>query len=445
MPEREEIIELHTTSPKKVVEEETREIWETENPNRSPNDYLKADQQRWKTETQRRLEDFSNRWQLESSKAPALKLVDAKIGVQLEPFPTNQANGTYKSLTQRFDDSEVSPFATKYTMQTDAMPEWKRLLKKTDEQVQRNAANLAGVIKTSRKLGGDEVARWAKDAALKRAATDSSVNPDAEAPRAKQTWETSELYKRLGLLEKTLEDWDTLLGENPLPDAAKMRTLAENCDTHLFEAYREHYPIYTNEATAPFVKFQLLATMRSLSEKVATQYVARLGNPSLSAAYTLITDVPHSGRFENSKARADELARQYAGSGVGWDFETGFDSERKLFKKELRTSDKVALKAMTAELDKLDKTFDAALKGWRKAYATVGGGDTQKAKDALKDLYENTAQLSVKFRQYQEAVDRVLKDNKSSTVQNARAAYKVTLDGFVTTITTGLLIGQTLV
>ena len=72
--------------------------------------------------------------------------------------------------------------------------------------------------------------------------------------------------------------------------------------------------MYGEDGTVPFVKYQLLATMRSLSEKVASQYAARVRNASFSAAYGLILDVPRSASYTDCWERAKDLAQTYGRS-----------------------------------------------------------------------------------------------------------------------------------
>ena len=110
---------------------------------------------------------------------------------------------------------------------------------------------------------------------------------------------------------------------------------------------------------------------------------------------------------------------------------------------DIKSSDKkVAYPALRAELAKIDG-LDSSLKTWRKAYNAIGGGP-QNPQEALSSLYTSTAELAFKLKNYKQAIDRVLKDNPSSTVQGARTGYQETLDGFIVSITNGILIGQKL-
>ena len=63
----------------------------------------------------------------------------------------------------------------------------------------------------------------------------------------------------------------------------------------------------------PFVKYQLLATMRAIGEKVAAQYVARAGKASYSALYELTRDVPNRGPDKEAAATASDLVERYQG------------------------------------------------------------------------------------------------------------------------------------
>src|SRR5689334_1185294 len=131
MAEREEIIEVRTNSPKSIAEEEMKEIWTTENPNRSPGDFNSQDpsQKQWIKETQARFEDFSARWGVERSQLPVLQQVDQKIGSSLEPANNPTARATYKELIDRFGDDATSPFSRTYTLPNEAQGDWKQLVK----------------------------------------------------------------------------------------------------------------------------------------------------------------------------------------------------------------------------------------------------------------------------------------------------------------------------
>ena len=67
----------------------------------------------------------------------------------------------------------------------------------------------------------------------------------------------------------------------------------------------------------PFVKYELLATMRAIGEKVAAQYVARTGTASYSGLYELIRDVPR-GPDDQAATKATDLVTAYQG-----DYATG--------------------------------------------------------------------------------------------------------------------------
>lgn len=434
-PEREEIKTLHTKSPERIIREEVKEIWITQNPNRSIDDFnFKPEGQKWRGEKESLLKDFSNRWDVERTKIPVLTQMDQTVKASLRPVTDNKANATYTTLNERFGDSEVNHFPhAKWALPSDAESNWKELVKSTNEQVQRNANNLATVVKTTKSVAGDEVFRKAKEDAIAR--RDPKVDVGKVADQARTDWEASELKTALDGVEKTLADWDKLLAENALPDKQKLQALADKCDGSFFQFYREHVPVYDTDGKAPFLKFQLLATMRSLSEKVASQFAARLGNPSFSAAYGLITEVPVSGKYENIKVKAGDLGKQW-----GAPDETGFRKERDKFMADIWTSDKnVAHPALNAEIAKT-KGLDSALTEWRKAHDAIGSGDPR----ALSKLYSATAELSVQFKNYKQAIDSVLKDNPSSTVQNIRTGYQETLDGFIANITIGILVGKNL-
>jgi hypothetical protein len=437
MAEREEISELHTSSriPEKIFERELEPIWRTEYPNRPVGEFYRDPAwKEWRSDTQARLEDFSNRWQVERPKLGRLELVDEKIGTSLKPVNDHEANQTYIRLLGRFEDA-IGPHGSKWPLPSDAWADFTLLQNKTNEQVQRNASSLAAVVETTRILAGDEVERKAKSDAVASNPNIDVRDLDAKAAKAKQDWEDSTLYSTLDELEQRLTEWDKLLAERPLPEAEKLKKLAEQCDD-LFTTFElEHPHVFAADGTVPFVRYQLLATMRSVSEKIASQFAARLRNPSFSAAYGLITEVPVSGMYNAIQAKANALQRSYGAAP-----EKGFKKERDSFTQKIKDKDKkVAYPALMAELAKMDG-LDSSLKKWRDAYSDIGGG----TKGALSSLYESTAELAFQLKNCKKAIDRVLADNPSKAVQAARKSYQETLDGFIVNITGGILIGEKL-
>jgi hypothetical protein len=434
MPVAEEIRELHTVSRPKMIDHDVREIWRAENPNRNPNDlYSQPSEVKWKLETKAHLEDFSNRLTFESTTHQLLNKIDENVNLQFKP----KSDGTYNSLMERFADNEIGAFGNKWEIPNDAMKDFKTLLSVTDEHVQRNAGNLETVVKIVREIASEEVGQKAKRDAEAR--NDPNINPNVESAQATKDWQTSKLNQSIESVEKALADWDKLLAEKALPEASKLKAEADKLNACLHEFYREHIVPYGQDKTAPFVKHQVLATMRSVSEMVASQYAARLGTPSLSAAHRLILEVPLSGTYKAStdKESIRKIAAKAPASGAMWDLAKGLSNERETFMSQLKKSDKASHDKLAAkEFSALDKSLEANLTKWRKAYDAVGSGDKSK----VNQLYEATADFAFQFKNYKEAIERTLKNSPAS--EKAKKDYLATLDTFVSTLSGGLQVGR---
>jgi hypothetical protein len=445
VPPSEEIKTLHIKSPERIIHEEIKENWITQNPNRSLDDFYYKEQP-WRAERKSLLEDFSIRWQAESSHLPELRKFDQKIGAAVEPINDPVGLLRYRHLMEWFD---TSPFAGKYAVPQDAQPAWRQLLGDTHEQVQRNGGSLATVIKTTRTIAGDEVFRQAKDEAIarKRATNDPKIDPDQEGAAARKEWEDSWHHGMLDNLEQLLSSWDKMLAEKAFPDPEGMKALMDQFGRMVSEFSTNHVLVYAAAGAPPFVKYQLLATMRSLSEKVASQFAARIGNPSFSAAYSLISEVPRSGNYQVCRVNAENFPLMYpsSNSGACWDLQKGFSKQREQFLEQMKSLDKPARTRLKTEFDKLNQAFEAQLKKWRKAYDAVGSDNSSAASGALADLYQSTAELARGFGIYKQVVDDILKDSTVPLVQNARKSYQYTLDGFMMAMTDGILISQNLV
>ena len=431
--EYDEMVLLHRDFPERVSEREIKEIWRTENPHGNIYEYdTSTTVSQWREETKASREDLftraSDRWNAESPNLPTLEKLDQQIGSSLA-LNDGQLNKTYASLAQHFDDKHVIP----------SMPSIERLGLKTlvgdaKDQILRNTDNLAVVVKTAKSVAGDEVEALARQ--------------DGGDPAAARTeWETkSELYKALEEIEKILPEWDKLLAEDVLPEPDELQSLANRFDRAFSDFESKHVKVYKSDSTPSYVKYQLPATMSALSEKIASQFAAHVGQPSFSAAYSLMMEVPHSGTYEDSRASAKKLTTKA--------LDKGFIAEREQFLtsiKKIKTLDKTIYDALKAELDKVDKLVDgkslfasSALEKWEDAYNDVGSGDTKKQKKALSGLYESTAKLAFQFKNYQQAVDRVLKTVDSNKAKEFGKSYVQTLDGFTTAVTEKLAKAQQL-
>ena len=72
-------------------------------------------------------------------------------------------------------------------------------------------------------------------------------------------------------LQTALKDWNTLLTGSALPDEGALTDRAKECNDKLSSCARAHERLMTSggKEAVPFVKYELLATMRAIGEKVA--------------------------------------------------------------------------------------------------------------------------------------------------------------------------------
>ena len=167
------------------------------------------------------------------------------------------------------------------------------LLDEAKAGAQRNATELATDLATAMTLAGDEVSRTSAD---------------------RSDWENSDLHDSLEDLKTALKGWNTLLAESALPDERALRDRAKECYDKLNSCARAHERLMTSggKEAVPFVKYELLATMRAIGEKVAAQYIARAGK----ASYSALTSSPRcaqSGSGRPGGAEGPRTSRQLWG------------------------------------------------------------------------------------------------------------------------------------
>jgi hypothetical protein len=424
----EEMVELHRDIPGRASEREIKEIWREENPHGNIYEYESSPTvNQWREERKASREDLftqaSARWKAESPNLSALEKIDQQIGSGLA-LNDGQANKTYTSLKQRVDDTHLISSMPSY-----ARAALKPLVEDAKEQILRNADKLALVVRTAKSVAGDEIEARAK--------------LDGGDPTAARTeWETkSELYKALDEIEKILPEWDKLLAKDALPDPDELLSLAHRFDRAFGDFESKHAKVYNADTTPSYVKYQLPATMAALSEKIASQFAAHAGEPSFSAAYSLMMEVPHSGTYEDSRESAKKLTTKALGK--------GFITEREQFIKTLKNVRTLDIKTLQGELNNIDKLVasrgllgSSPFEKWENAYEDVG--DTKKQKKALPALYESTAKLAFQLKNYQQAIDRFLKDANSPNANLYAKPYVQTLDGFITAITEKLATAKSL-
>ena len=248
-------------------------------------------------------------------------------------------------------------------------------------------------------------------------ARDTARDPDAAEKSATNSWSLS-LDNGLWEIEKLLPEWEKLLAEKALPDPGEVETLASRFDRAFAEFEQKHAPRLKDPDQPAYVRYQLPATVSALSERIASQFAAHLGQPSFSAAYTLMMEVPHSGSYADSQASAQALTKKPLADGFRAEQEEFIKNIKKI--KTLDTNANNA-KTLKADLEKIDRLAGKSiLEKWQNAYTDVGSGDAKKQRKALSGLYESTAQLAFQIKHYQQAIDSFLKGANSRAAESYR-------------------------
>jgi hypothetical protein len=425
VPEFEEIKHLNTNVPGRAVEVEVKGRWLEQNPHANPADFdTKPSVKQWQTETRTLLEDYKRHSIDATNETPTIEAVDRKLASTLKvDFFAKDA--TYIELVSRFGDENVSPFAQMWTIPTDAKGVWRDLVNSAKQQVQRNVTRLGSTVETIRTLASKDI-------------ENAHPNDPTAAKSAVDTWEKSDLYTALNQVESAFKAWDDLLAKSPFPDRAELKRAVDKCDNAFMEFRAKHISVYEGETTVPFVKYQLLATMRALSEKLASQYAARMV-PSFSGMYDRMTDVPRSGTYAEGKSASKSLAAEYDGNLL-----SGWRGELNNLTKELKTSDKTAARQLADKLKEFQpKTaFEESLKQWGADYDSLGKPAVNLTTGMLSRMHQNIGELSFGLQKCKETLNEFLRSNPSTTVQALNKKYQKIFDGFSAQIKQNVLICQ---
>jgi hypothetical protein len=242
----------------------------------------------------------------------------------------------------------------------------------------------------------------------------------------------TELFDRLEELKTALTDWNALLASKALPDGTGLMGQAKNCARKLEACYQAHGELINSgdKAANPFVKYQLLAAMRAIGEKVASQYAARGGQATFVGMHNLMRDLPHRVPVDQAAMAAGALVSEY-----GADLKKAWTGRLKDLTANLKKADPNLAKALGTELDKLGQQNIGKLLGdWRATFASP---------DSLKKNREparsTIAEIAFGLGQYKEAVSNILGKSKSAQVRKAREDYQQAFDGFAQQLNKELL------
>ncbi len=321
-------------------------------------------------------------------------------------FEDRAAKIAYDNLADCFNDNVLYGHTMEsfYKFDVTAVQEFGNLLGEAKASAQRNAIQLSVDLGTAMALAGQEVFKTTAD---------------------RKAWENHELYEPLQELKKALKDWNELLVEGALPDKTKLRNGAKECANRLEACYRTHGALVTSGTGAtPIVKYQLLATMRAIGEKVASQYAARAGKASLTAMYELIRDVPKRSPADQAIKKAKELSATFQG-----DLATSWSVELTELARDVRRLDKAQAQEIgelqTEIMKSLGGSLADALADWQSNFQKL-----DLLKNNREGLRNTVAQIAFGLQLHKEMVDQVLGKSTSPKVKALRDRYHQTFDGF---------------
>ncbi|HEY7317180.1 MAG TPA: hypothetical protein VIE89_06375 [Candidatus Binatia bacterium] len=419
MPEPHEDMEsvrkfLTATGSDKIFKAELKERWLGENRGKSVKEYYEFYQTQefggWQDFFKGKFDNSFERFAAEETFVPEINTLDGTLKLGSGLFADKASEGVYKALTRDLssDNLSESSYDSVYRFNSASMSEFKLLLADARKGAQRNAAELGTELVAALSLASDEVLRETGDPSI---------------------WQNSELKVSLEELRTTLNDWDQLLATGALPDKDRLINLMREVDEKLAVCDRKHREImvFRNKKEAvPFVKYQLLATMRALGEKVASQFAARAGKGSFTGMYELIRDVPGRGRGAEGLSKAQDLVRDYQG-----DLTRAWLKELEKLENELVDEDRKLAKELNGEFKKLTRGKTAidvgkAITTWRECFA-----DPMKLKTNVGESRNAIAEIAFGLRKYKEVADGVLMKSAKPAVKAIRGRYQATFDGFV--------------
>ncbi|HEY7317179.1 MAG TPA: hypothetical protein VIE89_06370 [Candidatus Binatia bacterium] len=402
---------LRANDREKINRAEERERWQESNPLGSDQDYKKY----LNTEGIKLRADLFNTWQASRDRSldedgfasDVFRMDVEKLGLNDHKlFSDGESLKVYLTLNDRFGGLTFTDYDPEnvYKFDLESSTAFGVLLKEAKAGAQRNATELGLELGTAIALAGDEVERMRRG-----------------APRNLRTaWEGSELLRSLQELKNTLTEWNALLAKGALPAEKALGDQAKKCGDALSRCASAHQTLMTSGGEAPpFVKYQLLATMRAIGEKVAAQYAARAGKASFTALYDLIRDVPNRGPADETVRKAKALADDY-----GNDLAKAWASEMNKLEKNLQK------RAGKPIIDKLYEGLTTnSLKDlfaeWR-----ISLKKPDQLKNGLQAARKTIAEIAFGLKERKEIVDTVLAKPDSDAVEAIRKRYLQTFDGF---------------
>lgn len=400
-PPEAELKTINVESPKR----EMREQWLAENPGRGSADFEKYREQpefkRWESETREWTTVTGNYWAEQNLQMVTLERLDKKLDISRTfSDPSGQSKAVYDKLIRRFENSEF--FGTNnpaWQLPDAAKPEWRKLTAKTVAQVQRSGQDLSSVISGIRVLANEEM-------------SGANVNvPDTTKSAFRSALEN---------IEKALKQWDKLVSESASPDRQELRKAASELENRLFEFRNAHVQLFAANTTPPYIKYEVLATVKAVSEKVASQFSARVTEPDVLGMYSRIIDVPRSTHKKFVTPGCKEISSAYNG-----DLKMFWESKMRDLKVvgghvTLTGEFQDAISNLTSIADSLN--------AFRYSYEAVRPGDLSWIPGMSSSVAEITFQISKSKKAVEEVCDKHAAYADSATARGVRDDYRKFFD-----------------
>jgi hypothetical protein len=399
-----ELKTINVESPKR----EMKEQWLAENPGRGSADFDTYREQpefkRWEPETRDWTTVMTDYWADQRLQTVTLERLDKKLDISRTFSDPGQSKLVYEKLTSRFGDNEFfGANNPAWKLPDAARPEWRKLATKKEAQVQRSAQDLSSVISRTRVLADEEM-------------SGANVNvPDTTKSAFKSALEN---------IEKALIQWDKLLSGSASPDRQELRKAATELDNRLNEFRNAHAQLFAANTTPPYIKYEVLATVKAVSEKVASQFSARVTEPDMTGMYSRIIDVPRSTRKKLVTPECKEISSAYNG-------------DLKMFwESKMRDLEVVGGHlALTGEFQDAISNLTSkqhpiadSLNDFRDSYKAVSPNDLSWIHGMSSSVAEITFQISKSKKAVEEVCDKHAAYADSATARGVRDEYRKLFD-----------------
>ncbi|MGC4098020.1 MAG: hypothetical protein QM706_12970 [Nitrospira sp.] len=401
MPVEADLTKINIESPKREIKEE----WLADNPGMGSADFETTRQlpefKTWEHETTDWTAVMKEYWADQNLQIVGLAKLDVKLDIARNfSDPTNQTKLLYDRLINRFGDSEF--FGTNnpvWSLPDTARPEWKKLIAKKQAQVQRSARNLSSVISRTKVLANEELS------------LSNITIPDATKTTFKSALEN---------LEKVLAKWDKLLSENASPDVQELRNAADELNTRLNEFRVVHAQVFSAPATPLYIKYEVLATVKAVSDKIASQFSARVTEPDLTGMYDKIIDVSRSTRKKETNQACKEISSAFDGDLKGY-WEQNMGNLQQIAARLSGDLPTLGLEIKTAMYNLSGQSpIGDSLRTFSDSMKTV-------RHDELKwifDMSSSVGEVTFQIPKYREAIERVFDNySKSASARQVRDQY----------------------